>query len=653
MFKKENNTLYYFLYVLVFSINTCGADNADQLDSQKYENTATLETKIITTAAKNEDASISGIPYSVKFKGNASEDLIDEFKNISMLVRLSERLPTSLTGLGKRADEDKKKFRRILASNGYLGGKVSFRISAKPEEAVVKFSIHTGERYTISTINIDCIDNPSMFTVDKQNLLNDILNIYPSEYVDLKKILESAKSLKRYLQEQGYPFVTVEEPVGLVLHQNNALMLNFKVKTGLLVFIKNAQVQGLKDVEEQFIRNRFQWKPGDQYSIKTIEATNSALANTQLVSTSDIEPSVFDDALCKLDDKEQPIAQLITLNAKITEAAPRFIGVGLKYATGDGIGGHFFWHHNNLFGGQEHFGTSVKVSRRLKRVKLTFDLQDFGAPLQELNTQVFIRREIQRAYSGDTVGTSAIIQRPVLDMIQLKGYLGVAAEKATLKQDNVQHPHSLLGIPFGFTFNTTNSKLDPASGVKASINLTPYAGKLEGAKGLGLFFAEASTYFPLSRTETGEPRFVLAGFIKYGSMFLKKTAFAPLNKRFYAGGAGSVRAYSYQMLGPLDNNRNPLGGRSKIELGGEVRFRTIGDWGFVGFFEGGLVSRERVPSVKKDRKHFYSGFGIGVRYFTSFAPVRVDIAIPQKRRRLNGRTVDAPFQFYISVGQAF
>lgn len=653
MCKAENKRIYYLLYVFVFSINRCGADSLSQLDAQQHDHAATLDGKIIANATKDEDAAISGIPYSVKFKGNASETLIDEFKDNSLLVRLSERLPTSLTGLGKRSDEDKKKFRRILSSNGYLGGKVSFRISAKPEEAVVKFSIMTGERYTISTIDIDSIDNPSIFKEGGEKLLNDILNIYPAEYVDLKKILDSAKALKRYLQEHGYPFVNVDEPVGLVDHKNNSLMLSFKIKTGPLVFIQNTHVQGLKNIEEQFIRNRFQWKPGERYSIKTIEATNTVLANTQLVSTSDIEPSFFDHTPCKLDDKEIPIAQPITLNATITEAAPRFIGVGLKYTTGDGIGGHFFWHHNNLFGAQEHLGTSIKVSRRLKRIKGTFDLHDVGAPLQELNTQVFIRREIQRAYSGDTIGTSAIIKRPVLDMIQLKGYLGVSAEKATLKQDSIQHPHSLFGIPFGFTFNTTNSKLDPASGIKASISLTPYAGKLEGAKGLGLFFAETTAYLPLSKTETGEPRFVVAGFIKYGSMFLKKTAFAPLNKRFYAGGAGSVRAYSYQMLGPLDNNRNPLGGRSKIELGSEVRFKTIGDWGFVGFLEGGLVSRERVPSLKKDRKHFYAGYGIGLRYFTSFAPIRVDIAVPQKRRRLNGKTVDAPFQFYISVGQAF
>jgi len=651
--KKNKTKLYCLLCAFLLGINTCGADSPEEIEIHKVEDLSNLETQVIAEAAENEDTTISGIPYSLRFKGDACASVIDALKNASMLLRLSKRLPTSLTGLGKRADEDKKKFRRVLHSQGYLNGKVSFRISAKADQAVVKFTIITGARYKISTFDIKSADNPTIFSGSKQAFLNDVLNLYPSEDVDLKKILESAKALKHYLQEQGYPFAVVEEPVGYIDHKNKGLIVHFKIITGVLVFIKNAKVQGLKNVEEQFIRNRFQWTPGQQYSIKTIEETNSALARTQLVSTSEIEPSFFDSSPCKLDDKGYPVAQPITLNAKMTEAAPRFVGLGVRYATGEGFGGHFFWHHNNLLGGQEHLGTSVKVSRRLKRVKLSFDLRDFIIPLQELNTQVFMRREIQRAYRGDTVGTSVIVRRPILDMIQLKGYLGVSAEKANLQKSDVHHLHTLAGLPFGFTFDTTSSRLDPASGLKASVNFTPYAGKLEGAKSLGIFFTEAAAYLPLSRTETGEPRFVLAGFMKYGSMFLKKAAFAPLNKRFYAGGSGSIRAYSYQMLGPLDSNLTPLGGRSKMELGGEVRFRTSGDWGVVGFIEGGIVSREKVPSLKKDRKHFYSGYGIGVRYFTSFAPIRVDVAIPQKRRRLNGKTVDAPFQFYISVGQAF
>ena len=41
--------------------------------------------------------------------------------------------------------------------------------------------------------------------------------------------------------------------------------------------------------------------------------------------------------------------------------------------------------------------------------------------------------------------------------------------------------------------------------------------------------------------------------------------------------------------------------------------------------------------------------GLGLRYHTPVGPVRADVAFPLDRR--NG--VDAPFQVYLSFGQAF
>ena len=42
------------------------------------------------------------------------------------------------------------------------------------------------------------------------------------------------------------------------------------------------------------------------------------------------------------------------------------------------------------------------------------------------------------------------------------------------------------------------------------------------------------------------------------------------------------------------------------------------------------------------------GLGVGARYHLSFAPIRVDVAVP-----LNKREGDAAFQLYVSIGQAF
>ena len=87
--KKNNTKFYCFLCAFLLGISTCGADHSEKFDLEKAEDASGVETQVIADAAENEDASISGIPYSLQFKGEASEDIIEEFKNISMLVRLS------------------------------------------------------------------------------------------------------------------------------------------------------------------------------------------------------------------------------------------------------------------------------------------------------------------------------------------------------------------------------------------------------------------------------------------------------------------------------------------------------------------------------------------------------------------------------------
>ena len=139
-----------------------------------------------------------------------------------------------------------------------------------------------------------------------------------------------------------------------------------------------------------------------------------------------------------------------------------------------------------------------------------------------------------------------------------------------------------------------------------------------------------------------------------GSSKVKKSLdFVPPNKRFYAGGGGSVRGYGHQLLGPLDTQNVPLGGRSLAEVGTELRIKTTETIGFVTFLEGGSVSVNKMPDFRG--RNMLWGTGFGARYYSAVGPIRLDIAFPLKRRKdpSSGKAIDAAFQFYISVGQAF
>ena len=74
--------------------------------------------------------------------------------------------------------------------------------------------------------------------------------------------------------------------------------------------------------------------------------------------------------------------------------------------------------------------------------------------------------------------------------------------------------------------------------------------------------------------------------------------------------------------------------------------------GGVIFVEAGTVTQRKLPTFKTK---LLWGTGFGIRYYTDYAPVRLDIAFPLQRRKIPGakRPYDAPYQFYVSVGQAF
>ena len=150
-----------------------------------------------------------------------------------------------------------------------------------------------------------------------------------------------------------------------------------------------------------------------------------------------------------------------------------------------------------------------------------------------------------------------------------------------------------------------------------------------------------STYWGLG----SEERTILAGKLALGSLAGAPLSPLPADQRIYAGGGGSVRPYGYQMAGPLDRGNVPIGGRSSLVLNLEARIKIIETIGIVPFVDAGSYYESPLPQL--GRTPLY-GVGLGLRYYTAFGPLRIDLATPLRKR-----SADSPIQVYISLGQAF
>lgn len=224
-----------------------------------------------------------------------------------------------------------------------------------------------------------------------------------------------------------------------------------------------------------------------------------------------------------------------------------------------------------------------------------------------------------------------------------RGTFALAPEYKRIKDQAGTRRTTLLGLPLGVVRDSSDNPLDPTEGTRLSGTIAPYTGYVGSGRETSFLrlIAAGSIYQALDERRD----FVAAGRLRLGTVVGETTTSLPADKRFYAGGGGSVRGYAFQELGPLDTDGDPLGGRSLVEVGAELRVRVSDDIGVVPFIEGGNVYDDAIPQLGRDLRW---AAGLGVRYFTAIGPIRADIALP-----LNRRSTDDAYQFYISLGQAF
>ena len=241
-------------------------------------------------------------------------------------------------------------------------------------------------------------------------------------------------------------------------------------------------------------------------------------------------------------------------------------------------------------------------------------------------------------FVGRRPGTAPIRYR-FSDSWAVQGGIEVEAGQASDALGRLNY--TLVGLPVSLTYDSTDSLLDPTRGVRVTASATPYPTLLGSDPGLFVAKGQGSAYHAFDE----EARYVLAGRIGFGSITGADLADIPANRRFFAGGGGSVRGYAYKSLGPQDIFGNPLGGRSLLEGSVEARIKLTDTIGIVPFLDAGTAFEASLPDFKDEIR---VAAGLGLRYYTGIGPIRLDVAVPLNRER-----GDSAAAVYISLGQAF
>ncbi|WP_144222361.1 autotransporter assembly complex protein TamA [Mesorhizobium amorphae] len=588
---------------------------------------------------KADEAITDPLSYTVTIEvPDADDDLKEKLENVSSLKNDEERPVSGSLGLMTKARGDREQLVAALYEDARYEGVVDIAIAGKslddlPPDAEFKgqqpvpvtITIRPGQKFTLGDIRLKG-DAAGMASAD--------FGLISGGDAGSGAVLKAEARLVKALKDEGRPLAKVTDREVVADHDNGRLDVTLTVEAGPVAGIGQTTVEGTEAVDREFTEYMTGLKRGERYSPKQIEDARDRLLGLE----------VFNSVSLKEGDKLDADGN-IPIGVEVSERKPRYFGVGGTFSNTEGLGLEGYWGHRNLFG-------------RAEKLRIEGKISGIGAnALGELNYNAGIMFEkpgVVGPASKFFANLKTVYEHPdAYDRFSTKGGMGLSYEldkrqtvsaEVSLDYSKItdsfgKHDYLIASVPLQYVFDNRDNKLNPKSGFRLLAYAEPSYDLLNGATFVKLR-GEGSAYQAI---DTGG-RFVLAGRVALGSIVGAGLQDVPADRRFYAGGGGSVRGYAYQGIGPKDINGKPTGGLSYFETSAEMRIGITDTIGIVPFIDAGTVSTQQFP----DFSNVKVGAGVGLRYITPFGPLRIDGAVP-----LNREPGDPRFGIYAGIGQAF
>jgi translocation and assembly module TamA len=576
--------------------------------------------------------------------------MADELKEIVDSLDKERYLSGDGLALLQGAQALRARMRTALRSRGYYDSQVTASFAGQPvdepaaldaigalpeaQKANFTFIAETGPRYRVSELVIRPADGAAAsLPIDLSKLTLSV-----GKPADAAEILATEQEILDQLRARGHALAAAKPREVVVDHATKNAEVTYVVEAGPTAKMGPVRFTGTEKIDTEFLQRRVPYREGEPYTPAKVTALRDRLTSLGVFNSVRVKPATVLD-----DSGELPI------EVELSDRLARSIGFGLAYETQLGLSVHGFWLHRNLFGQAEslrlaaevnHIGQGTLVADFGYAFKADFRKPDWWLSGQDALAQAQALREVLDAYRRKAIVLTVGLDRTFSPEWRLQA--GLTAEKSEITNSFGIGFFTLLGVPLAATLNKTNSLVDPTRGFRLNLMATPYVDIENDNNFFTILRVTGTTYLDIS----GNGRSVLAARASFGTIPGSGPNRVPPDKLFYAGGGGSVRGFAYQTAGPRDAFNTPLGGASVVEGSLEFRQRFGKSFGAVAFVDAGSAYTDMLPDFSELAPRI--GTGVGIRYYTDFGPVRLDVGLP-----LNRRQGDPAFGVYVSLGQAF
>ena len=584
-------------------------------------------------------------------------------------------------GLGQRRSElseveverDAARLRIWYQQRGFREARVVGEATLRDDgTAEVRFGIAEG-----MPVIADSIAFVGAEDVAVPNLLSD-LPIRAGDRWSTLQLDATRDTLTRRLMSRGYPYADVLRqtvfPGGEPYHAH----VTFEIEPGTYARYGEIEVAGIEHLSESTILRTLPFRSGDPYRVDQLVDAQNRLFGLEIVTSASITPNLQSDP-----------DSLVPLLVQVQEGDPYRVRSGVGWSRSECLNAESRWTSRNFFGG----GRVLEVRGRLANIlspslhedwlcqqvgeqeyaDLTWVAAiDFSQPWifstrNSFNASLFAERQsVPDVFIRRAVGVQlAIVRavgprtpltlsyRPELSRLEAAEVLLCTGFLICTEEDIgvLTSSQRLAPVGLNLTRDLSNSLLNPTSGYRLIVDLE-HASKWTGSEfRYNRAVVEGTWYSGLFGPAVLATR-IRGGWVGSDGEAGAPSEIIPPQKRFYAGGANSVRGFAQSRLGPrvlvaadaatltdggcslaeiadlscdATGSRlasRPTGGTRVLEGNAEIRFALGADIEAVTFLDAGQVWGAD-QSIRLDALELSPG--VGLRYLSPVGPLRVDL----------------------------
>jgi outer membrane protein insertion porin family/translocation and assembly module TamA len=576
----------------------------------------------------------------------------------ALATRQSSRLPWGRSYYFDRGrfDADMKRIEAFYADRGYPDARVTgFDVKLNDKQNAVDITVTIAEGAPVVVAAIEYRG----FEVVPPGHVDELKNRVPlkvGEPRDRALVVGTHELAINELRDHGYPYAKVSSDEQLSADAKSAT-LTFTAEPGTLAHFGPIDIDGNSSVGDNVIRRKLNFEPGDLYRRSVVQDTQRQLYAMELFQFVNIETLN--------PETESPE---VRTRVTVAEGKHQRVNFGVGYGTEEHGRVDGEYHHVNFFGGARSAGAHARWSSLDRGVRLDFTQPyvfsrhfSFGIEGQQWYTftpayqsiitgakATLTHRSTPRTSWSVSMATernsSAIANSVLLDPTLRTNLIALGLDPTTGKQDG-----QLNAAAFDFQRSTADNLLNARRGYQLALH-TESAGRiLPGSFNYFAISGDARHYVPFGKTAVWANR-LQVGIIDVAAEDQRNV---PFSKKYFLGGAASVRGWGRYEISPLSGSGLPIGGNAMFAFSSELRTQLRGSLGGVLFLDAGNVWSDGWTIHLDDLRY---AVGPGLRYQTPVGPLRFDVGWqlnPIPGLIVNGKEQTRRWRIHFSVGQAF